>query len=184
VESCNGVDPNAQSTVGRAVVDWSTDPNRAPTPTVSTCGAVLLSFDAAVPIRHLAVVAFRPEDSWMETSAWTDSCGSLARVEYSMDGEAFTLCGRLPEDFSAYTHFPLPDTNDPIAVANWRAIVPRCRRIHEIAIERNIVARHLRFVSHEGPIGLSQVFLNRDYNGYEERADVLPAAPPHVGPDA
>ena len=47
-----------------------------------------------------------------------------------------------------------------------RKLYSRCTRVHEIAIERNIVARHLRFVSHEGPIGLSQVFLNRDYNGY------------------
>lgn len=183
MESCNGADPNIYAVNAARLVS---------TPTGSICGAVLLSFDAAVPIRHLAVVAFRPDDSWMETNAWTDSCGSLARVEYSMDGEAFTLCGRLPEDFSAYTHPGLPDTNDPIAVANWRAIVPRCRRIHEIAIERNIVARHLRFVSHEGPIGLSQVYLNRDHNGngslnslrsYEERAAVLPAGPLDTGPD-
>ena len=135
-------------------------------------GAVLLSFDAAVPIRHLAVVAFRPiirpevcffdtSHGGLELSAWKDSYGSLARVEYSMDGEEFTLCGRLPEDFSAVSGPTLPDQ----AGKSYS----RCTRVHEIAIERNIVARHLRFVSHEGPIGLSQVFLNRDYNGYGHR---------------
>ena len=39
----------------------------------------------------------------------------------------------------------------------------------------HIMTRYLRFVSHEGPIGLSQVFLNWDYNGYEE------SAPLHAG---
>ena len=35
-------------------------------------------------------------------------------------------------------------------------------KAREVPIARGVVARHLRFVSHEGPLGLSQVVLNRE----------------------
>ena len=66
-----------------------------------------------------------------------------------MDGEAFKLCGRLPDDFSAPAVDPARSAEElqqEIDQFGPLYFEPKCTRVHEIAIERNIVARHLRFL--------------------------------------
>ena len=159
-------------------------------------GHVQLSFGAAVPIRHLAVAAFEGDD-------WKDFYGSLGRVEHSMDGETFALCGRqarwveqmgrappqraaraLTEPLCAAAPLgrrcarsrlgsPGPRLRPRLASRLPENFSAQPRRVHEVPIARGVVARHLRFVSHEGPLGLSQVVLNREG---PNRHLLLPAA--------
>ena len=81
---------------------------------------------------------------------WADDAPALATLGSPGPRLRPHLAFRLPENFSAQP-----------------------RRVHEVPIARGVVARHLRFVSHEGPLGLSQVVLNREG---PNRHLLLPAA--------